>query len=60
MFAAAVGAGNPGVLDILDGGGNPTFTQVDQMLNRYVGVAQGLPVAGAASKVIVPLSKVRF
>jgi hypothetical protein len=60
VYAAAVGAGNPGVLDVLDGGGNPTFTQVGQMLNRYVGVAQAIPVAGAASKVIVPLSKVRF
>ena len=60
VYAAAVGAGNPGVFDVLDGGGNPSFTQVGQMQARRFGVARALPVAGAASTIQVPLRNVRF
>ncbi len=58
VYLGAVGAGEPGVFDVLDGAGNPTFTQVGQMLERYVGVANGLPVAaGIATTVEIPLGR---
>lgn len=51
----AVFADSTGVLDVFDGGGNPTFTQVGTMLNSYLGVAEELPVAGGTKLVDVPL-----
>ncbi len=58
VYLAAAGAGEPGVFDVLDGGGNPTFTQVGQMLQRYVGVANGLPVAaGIGTTVEIPFNR---
>jgi hypothetical protein len=58
VYLGAVGAGEPGVFDVLDGGGNPTFTQVGQMLQRYVGVARGLPVAaGIGTQIEIPLCR---
>lgn len=59
VYLAGVGAGEPGVFDVLDGAGNPTFTQVGLMLERYVGVANGLPVAaGIATSIEIPLGRV--
>lgn len=58
IYLAAAGAGEPGVFDILDGGGNPTFTQVGQMLQRYAGVAEGVPVAaGLGIPIDIPLCR---
>ncbi len=60
--AAAVGqaayADSTGVFDVQDAGTNPTFTQFGDLLNAYMGVAETLPVAGAASLVDVPLNHV--
>ena len=44
VYASADGLGT---FDVLDGGGNPSFTQVGQMLQRYKGDALALPVAGS-------------
>jgi hypothetical protein len=52
VFAAADGAGRS---DVLDGAPNVTFTQVGQMLQRYMGVAVGIPVVNAVSLVAQPL-----
>lgn len=58
VYLAELGAGEPGVFDCLDGAGNPTFTQVGQMLERYVGVAEGLPVVGGvAIPINIPLGR---
>lgn len=58
VYLGAVGAGEPGVFDVLDGGGPASFTQVGLMIERYVGVANGLPVAGgAATTVEIPLGR---
>lgn len=58
VYNAAAGAGaDVGSFDVLDGAGNPTFTQIGNALVRYVGPAQGLPVAGAVSTINLPLSK---
>ena len=58
VYLGAVGAGEPGVFDVLDGAANPTFTQVGDMFNRYVGVARGLPVAaGIGTQVEIPLGR---
>jgi len=58
VYLGAVGAGEPGVFDVLDGGGNPTFTQVSQMLERYAGVARGIPVAGGiGTQIEIPLCR---
>ena len=53
VYLGAVGAGEPGVFDCLDGGGNASFTQVGQMISRFAGIAEGLPVAGG---VAVPIN----
>jgi hypothetical protein len=56
VYLAAAGAGaDVASFDVLDGAGNPTFTQVGQMLQRYVGWAQGLPAADTASTINIPL-----
>jgi hypothetical protein len=61
VYAAAAGAGaDLGALDVLDGGGNPTFTQVGLMQNYYMGVAEGLPVAGATSVISIPIRTYRL
>jgi hypothetical protein len=58
VYLGAVGAGEPGVFDVLAGGGNPTFTEVGQMIQRYAGVAEGLPVAaGITIAVDIPLCR---
>lgn len=54
VYAAADGLGS---VDVLDGGGNPSFTQVGQMQVRYLGWAEGLPAAGVASKINIPLGR---
>lgn len=52
VFAAGAGAGaDNATCDVLDGAGNPTFTQTANMLNRFVGKALALPVAGALLKI---------
>ena len=48
VFASGDGAGTA---DVLDGGGSPSFTQVGQMINRYMGVALSAPAAGGTSVV---------
>lgn len=49
-YAAAAGAGaDLGKLDVLASGANPTFAEVGLMQERYVGVAEALPVAAASS-----------
>ena len=58
VYAAGAGAGaQVGTFDVLDGGGNPTFTQLGLALNRYSGVADAIPVAGAVSNISMPLSR---
>lgn len=55
VFAAAAGAGADNArADVLDGAGNPTFTQVGDMQNRYLGKALALPVAGALGLIALP------
>lgn len=45
VYAAGAGAGiDNATADVLDGAGNPTFTQVGNMLNRYLGFALAQPV----------------
>lgn len=57
-YLAAAGAGaDVGSFDVLDGAGNPTFTQMGNALNRYTGPAQELPVAGAASTINLPFNR---
>jgi hypothetical protein len=46
-----VAADTLGRADVLDGGGNPSFTQVGLMINRYLGIAVGLPAAAGTSLV---------
>ena len=46
-----VGADAVGRADVLDGNAQPSFTQVGQMLQRYLGDAVGIPVAAATSTV---------
>lgn len=58
VFLAAAGAGaDCGMFDVLDGGGNPTFTQVGQMFTRYVGPAQTAPIAATVSTINIPLGR---
>lgn len=52
VYVAADGAGRA---DVLDGAGNPSYTQVGQMLQRFMGSAVGLPVVNAVSLVEQPL-----
>jgi hypothetical protein len=55
VYAAAAGAGaDNATADVLDGAGNPTFTQVADMQNRYLGKALALPVAGALGLISLP------
>jgi hypothetical protein len=59
VYAANAGAGaDNGTLDVLDGGGNPTFTQVGDMANLYMGRAEVIPIAGAASIIDMPFSRI--
>jgi len=57
VYLAAAGAGaQVGTFDVLDGAPNPTFTQMGNSLIRYVGWAEGLPVAaGLAVPINMPL-----
>jgi len=58
VYLGAVGAGEPGVFDILEGGGNPTFTQVGQLIQRYAGVAEGVVLAGGITiPITMPLCR---
>jgi hypothetical protein len=58
VYLAEAGAGEPGVFDVLDGGGNPSFTQVGSMLKNYAGVAEGVPVAaGIGIPINIPLCR---
>lgn len=55
VFAAAAGAGaSNACADVLDGGGNPTFTQAANMQNRYLGKALALPVANTIGVISLP------
>lgn len=57
-YLAAAGAGaDVGSFDVLDGAGNPTFTEVGNMLNRYTGPAQGIPVNDTVSTINLPLNR---
>lgn len=52
IYAAAAGAGaDNATCDVLDAGGNPTFTQSGNLLNRYIGVALALSAGGALLQV---------
>ena len=53
VFAAADAAGRA---DVLDGAPGTTFTQVGQMIQRYMGVAVGLPAVNAISTVAMPFN----
>lgn len=58
VYVAADGVGR---FDIFAGGGaNPTFDQVDNMLNRYVGVAETAPTANTVSVVDMNLGRMRW
>lgn len=58
VYLAAAGAGaDVGTFDVLDGGGNPTFTQLGDCLNRYVGPAQTAPANATASTFNIPLGR---
>lgn len=55
VYAAGAGAGaDNATADVLDAAGNPTFTQVGNMQNRYLGKALALPVAGATGLIALP------
>lgn len=57
-FLAAAGAGaDVGCFDVLDGAGSPTFTEMCNAMNRYVGPAQGVPANGTASTINLPLGR---
>jgi len=59
VYLAGAGAGaDVGRFDQLDGGGNPTFTQVGAMIQRYVGWAQGLPADDTISTINIPLGRI--
>lgn len=53
VYAAAAGAGaSVATADVFAGvAGNPTFTQADTLIQRFLGTAEALPVAGSASAV---------
>lgn len=58
VYLAGAGAGaDVGLFDVLDGNGNPSFTQVGQMLNQYVGPSQTAPIAATVSTVNLPLGR---
>lgn len=52
-YAAAAGAGaDVGSFDVFNGdAANPTFQQVDQMIVRFLGITEALPVAGTVTTV---------
>lgn len=55
VFAAGLGAGaDNATCDIFDGAGNPDLATVGNMLNRFVGKAMALPVAGGLLKISLP------
>jgi hypothetical protein len=54
VYAAADAAGRA---DVLDGGGAPSFTQIGQMLQRYLGDAVGLPAAATTSTVDMRMNR---
>lgn len=55
VYAAGAGAGTDNArADVLDGAGNPTFTQVANMQNRFIGKALALPVANTLLKISLP------
>jgi hypothetical protein len=55
VFAAAAGAGaDNATADVLDGAGNPTFTDAGNMQTRYLGRAMTLPVAGGNLTIALP------
>ena len=59
VYCAGAGAGaDVGLADVLNGAGNPTFTQVGNMLARFIGVARELPVAGATTTVDMPWPRI--
>jgi hypothetical protein len=57
VYLAAAGAGvDVGTFDVMGGPPNPTFSDIDNALVRYVGWAEGLPVAaGITIPVNMPL-----
>lgn len=58
VYLAAAGAGaDVGTVDVIDGAGNPTFTQMGNALNRYVGPSQEAPVAATVSTINLPLGR---
>jgi hypothetical protein len=54
VYASADAAGTA---DVLDGGANPSFTQIGQMLQRYLGDAVGLPAAAGTSTVDMRMNR---
>lgn len=54
VFLAGDTAGN---FDVLDGGGNPTFTQMVNAIRDYVGVAQSAPANNTISTVNLNLGR---
>lgn len=61
VYCADAGAGaDDATADVLDQAGSPTFTQVGQMVKRYIGQAEAIPVGAAISLVDIPLRQVRI
>lgn len=61
VYCADAGAGaDNATVDVLNGAGGPTFSQIEQMQKRYIGQAEVLPVAAAASIVKMDLKSVRI
>lgn len=59
VFLAGAGAGaDVGEFDVLEGGANPTFTQMVNAIRDYVGVAQEAPADDTISTINVPLGRV--
>ena len=59
VFLAAAGAGaDVGEFDVLEGGANPSFTQMVNAVRDYVGVAQGAPVNDTISTINIPLGRI--
>lgn len=55
LYAAGAGAGaDNATADVLDAGGNPTFTDTANMDNRFIGKAMVIPVGGTIIKVSLP------
>ncbi len=61
VYAAGAGAGaDNATADTLATAAAPTFAQVAQMQQRYIGQAEAIPVAGAASIIQMVLNRVRI